>query len=356
MKEAFKGGEFDVLWVSSSKDWALDFKGPYVQKNYILRRELRQSRPVGMQAFVFNLRRSVFQSQKTRYALALMFDFDWSNRNLFYGQYTRTRCFFENSPDLTAVEPPTGALKEYLSDLRTRHGQTAVPKAALEQPLRAPGDGQTAAENTRQAEILLDSVGWLKGTDGIRVRDGKRFEIELLLYEPMWQRISEPFQQRLRELGVEMKISILQPAEYEKRERSFEYDLVVNVYGHSRSPGNELIGYFGSQAADTPGGQNLMGLKNPAVDEVLGKLVAARSRADLAFQAQALDHILSSSNLLIPQWYVNNDRTLVWQRFGQPQVHCSQRFFETVVRDFWWADPEKERTLKAAMAKGDPLR
>ena len=355
MKEAFKGGEFDALWVSSSKDWALDFNGPYVQKNYIQRREVRQSRPVGMQAFVFNLRRSVFQSQKTRYALALLFDFEWSNRNLFYGQYTRTRCFFENSPDLTAVEPPTGALGEYLTDLRNRHGQAAVPKAALEQPLRAPGDGQSAAENLRQAEILLDSVGWQKGPDGIRVREGKRFQIELLLYEPTWQRISEPFQQRLRDLGVELKITNLQPAEYEKRERGFDYDLVVNVYGHSRSPGNELSGYFGTQAADTPGSQNLMGLKNPAVDEVLGKLVAARSRTELAFQAQALDHILIGGNLLIPQWFLTYDRTLVWNRLGQPRVHCSQRFFETVVRDFWWADPEKERTLKAAMAAGETL-
>jgi len=355
IKEGFKGGEFDAYMPNSSKDWANDFRGPFVQKNYILRREIPHSRPVNMQGFVFNLRRPLFQSQKTRFALAMVFDFPWSNANLFFNQYTRTRCFFENSPDLTDLKPPEGKLKDYLLDLRQRYGVLAVPKPALEQPLSAPGDGQAADENLRQAEMLLESAGWKKGPDGIRERGGQRLAFELLLSDQQWERIAEPYQQRLRQIGAEMRVKAMQPAEYEQRERAFNYDMVLGLYGHSRSPGNELLGYFGSQAADTQGSQNLMGLKNRAVDEILSRLVQARSRADLAFQAQALDKILTGSALIVPHWYIACDRSLVWNKFDRPKRYCPQRYFEYVVRDFWWAAPDKEKRLKEAMAKNEPL-
>jgi microcin C transport system substrate-binding protein len=354
-KEAFKGGDFDVLMVNTAKDWALDFRGPFVQKNYILRREYPHSRPVNMQGYVFNLRRPLFQSLKTRYALALAFDFAWANANLFFGQYTRTRCFFENSPDLTDVAPPGGPLLDYLRDLRARHGPLAVPKAALEQPLAAPGAGQSAEESRRQAELLLDSVGWQKGADGIRVRNGQRLAFELLIDNQVWQRISEPWQQWLRRIGADLTITFLQPAEYEKRIRAFDYDLVLMVFGHSRSPGNELLGYYGSAAADTEGGANLAGLRNPAVDEVLDRLVEAGSRAELAVQARALDRILSASVLLVPHWHLNSDRTLLWNKFGLPATYCSQRYFESVVRDYGWFEPEREKRLRTAMAAGTAL-
>lgn len=355
MKEAFKGGEFDVLMPSSSKDWATDFKGPYVQKNYILRRELPQSRPVNMQGYVFNVRRPIFQSLKTRYALAMVFDFAWSNDNLFFKQYTRTRCFFENSPDLTNVAPPTGKLKDYLAELRTRFGVVAVPKAALDQPLDAPGAGLSPDEAMRQAEILLDSVGWKKGPDGIRRQGDQKLAFELLLSEELWQRVSEPYQQRLKQLGAQMTIKALQPAEYEKRERAFDYDMVVTVYGSGRSPGNELISSFGGKEADVPGSANLMGLKNPAVDEILQHIVQAQSRQDLAFNCQALDHVLTSSVLVVPHWHITRDRTLVWSRFSGPALNCSQKYFETAVRDYWWYDAAKDAQLQAAMAKGEAL-
>lgn len=355
MKEAFKGGAFDVFMPNSSKDWALDFHGPFVQKNYILRREIQHRRPVGMQGFAFNLRRPLFQSLKTRYALAMVFDFPWSNANLFYNQYTRTRCYFENSPDLTDTAPPAGRLKDYLNDLRRRHGAEAVPKMALNDPLAAPGAGQSAADNLRQAESLLEAAGWRRGADGIRVKGGQRLAFDMLLASDQFLRIIEPYRQRLRELGAEMSVSVLQPAEYEKRERAYEYDMALAVYPHSRSPGNELLGYFSSAAAGLPGGQNLTGLRNPAVDEVLDRVVQARSRADLAFQIHALDRLLTSNVQLVPNWYVNFDRTLLWNKFGLPERLCTQTYFETTVRDFGWADPGRARRLEDARATGVPL-
>ncbi len=356
MKESFKGGAFDVMLVSVSKDWALDFHGPFIQKNYIQRREIQHDRPVGMQGFSFNLRRDIFKSHKTRYAIALVFDFPWANRNLFYSQYNRTRCFFENSPDLTHVAPPSGRMLDYLGELRDRHGAEAVPKMALSEPLHAPGQGQSPLLSMRQAEILLDAAGWKRGSDGVRVRsDGRRLEFSVLLLDQHWQRITEPYQARLRELGAALKTEVLQPAEYQQRVRAFDFDMIVGLYSHSRSIGNELLYFFSSEAADVEGSRNVNGLRNPAVDEIVGRIVEAETREELVFYGQALDRILTSSTIVVPHWHLTYDRTLVWNKFGQPERHCSQQFFETVVRDYWWFDAARARSLQEARQAGGDL-
>ncbi|MCF7855293.1 MAG: extracellular solute-binding protein [Candidatus Pacebacteria bacterium] len=354
-KEAFKGGVFDVMLVTVSKDWALDFRGPFVKKNYIMRREIPHKRPVGMQGFAFNLRNPIFQSLKTRYALALVFNFPWMNKNLFYNQYTRTRCFFENSPDMTNVSPPEGRMLQYLTELREKYGEAAVPKMALFKPLTAPGQEKPAELTMKQASLLLDSVGWRRGPDGIRVRDGKRLSFELLLSDRHWQRIAEPYQKWLRQLGAEMTTDVAQPAEFQKRTRTFDFDMIVMVYTHSRSVGNEQLYYFGSKAADIEGSRNVNGLKNPAVDEVLEHLVSAETREELVFYGQVLDRILTASTIVVPHWHLTYDRTLVWNKFGEPETHCSQLMPETVVRNYWWFDPQQAQRLKDAMADGKPL-
>ena len=353
--EAIKGGEFDALYVNVAKDWALSFTGPFVEKNYIQRHTIPHNRPVSMQGFVFNLRKPIFQSHKTRYAIAMVFDFPWTNENLFYGQYTRTRCFYENSPDMTNVSPPAGRVLEYLTDLRERYGDDAVPKMALTNPLIAPGQGNSSTKNLKLAEILLDSVGWERGEDGIRRRGDERLSFTLLLASPTWVRIAEPYQTRLKKIGVEMKVKVVQPADYQKRVRTFQFDMVTNTYNHSRSIGNEQVDYFGSQSADREGSRNLNGLKNPAVDEVLSKLVAAHSREELVFYGQVLDRILTNSNIVVPHWHLTYDRLLTWNKFGRPEKHCTQLPAIYAVRDHWWYDEEKVQMLKERMAGGEPM-
>jgi microcin C transport system substrate-binding protein len=246
-------------------------------------------------------------------------------------------------------------MKTYLSDLRERHGAIAVPKMALIRGLKAPGEGQSFDTNLKQAEILLKSVGWELQDDGIRARNGKRLSFELLLYAKTWERIAEPYQDRLRKLGVEMKVTALQPAEYEKRVRSFDYDMIVVGYGQSDSVGNEQLDYFGSKSADVEGSYNFMGLKNPAVDEVLSKLVTATSREELAFQGQALDRLLMASCIVVPHWNVAVDRTLYWNKFGRPKVHCSKIYPTSAAMMLWWHDEEKAKALAEARAKGVAL-
>ncbi len=355
MKEAVKGGDVDLMTVRIAKDWATDFRGAFVQNNYLVRKEIPHQIPARMQGFAFNLRRPLFQSQKVRYALAMVFDFQWSNANLFYNQYRRTANYFANNGDLTSPAAPSGKLLEYLTDLRARHGAAAVPKPVLEQPLTAPGEGVAADESLRQAGELLDSLGWVRGADGVRVKDGRRLGFELLLADQAFERVAEPYRDRLRKLGASMDLKTVQPPEYEKKLRAWDYDMIITNVGSGRSPGNELVAYFHSKSAVEPGSPNVLGLQNPAVDEVLGRLIQAQTRADLAFQVHALDHLLTNSHLVVPHWHLNYHRVLYWNRFGQPAVPCTQAYMETAAIMTWWADPEKEKRLREAMAAGKPM-
>lgn len=355
MKEAFKGGQFDAFFVTVAKDWALDFKGPFVQKGYIVRCEIPHHRPTGMQGFAFNLRRRMFQFREVRYAMALVFDFPWTNKNLFYNQYTRTRCFFENSVDMTNVEPPSERMRRELEALRERHGADSVPSGALRNALDAPGQGQSADYNMRLAESLLETTGWTRGDDGIRTKNGVRLDCEILLLDENWERICEPYKKRLRELGVNLRITRMQPAEFKKRTRMFDFDLITTVLGQSRSIGNEQFYYFGSEAADQEGGRNVWGLKNPAVDEALARIVAADNRQELAFAGNLLDRILMAHTIVVPHWHLTYDRVLYWNRFGRPANRTSHIFFENYVRDYWWHDVGKAERLDKAMAAGEAL-
>ena len=354
-KQAFKGGEFDVLHVRTAKNWALSFNGTYVKKNYILREEIPHDRPAGMQGFAFNLRHSVFQSHKTRYAIAMVFNFPWMDKNLFYNQYKRTRCFFENSPDMTKVGPPSEKMRKYLRSLADEYGRDKIPKMAFSEPLKAPGQGKERELCMKQARLLLENEGWKMGRDGIRRKNGEKLEFTLLLSQDTWVRIAEPYKRWLAEIGVKMNIENVQPAAYQKRLRTFNFDMITNVYPHSRSIGNELKSYFSSFTAEQEGSRNVNGLKNPAVDEVLDKIVSAETRDDLVFYGNALDRILTSMTIVVPHWHLTYDRLLTWNKFGRPATHCSQRLPQSVVRNYWWYDKDKAEKLKKRMSQGEQM-
>lgn len=355
-KEAFKGGDFDVLQVNTAKDWALDFRGSYVQKNYIIREQIPHDRPSGMQGFAFNLRKPVFESHLVRYAIAMVMNFDWMNKNLFYNQYKRLRCFFENSVDMTDVEPPGGKMREYLRGLADKHGGEYIPKMAFTEPLQAPGTGKNRQLRKKQAELLLKSAGWRMGPDGIRYKNGRPLAFTLLLHDQTWERIAEPYKRWLAEIGVKMKIDSVQPAQYQKRLRMFDYDMIVNVYPHSRSIGNELTYYFSSDSAEVEGSRNMNGVQNPAIDEILTEVVAAETREELVFYGQALDRVLSSLTLAVPHWHLTSDRLLSWNKFGRPDNHCTQLLPEMVAIRHWWYDDERAEELKEKMADKEPMQ
>ena len=356
MREGFKGGDFDAHMVNSSRDWALDFKGDFVKKKYYIRGTFPHTRVAGMQGFVMNQRNPIFSSRKIRAAVAMVFDFQWSNKNLFYGQYTRNECYFDNNPEMRARGLPNGEVKAILEKLREKHGSSFVPKTTLTKPVGAPGQGQSLDKNIKVANSLFDSIGWLMGVDGIRSKNGKRMTIKLVLNSPLFQRIVEPYKNNLKKIGVELDIKVVQIAKYEEILRNFNFDMIVANYPQSRSPGNEQRSMWSSEAESTPGSRNYMGVKNPAIDELINTIVEAKSRKDLINSIQAMDRILIHQFYIVPNWYIPYDRIVYWNKFSRPKINASQSIIINNILEWWWFDKKKATILKKARDSGSSLQ
>ena len=356
MREGFKGGDFDAHMVNSSRDWALDFKGDFVKKRYYIRGTFPHTRVAGMQGFVMNQRNPIFLSRKIRAAVAMVFDFQWSNKNLFYGQYTRNECYFDNNPEMRARGLPNREVKAILEKLREKHGSSFVPKTTLTKPVGAPGQGQSLDKNIKVANSLFDSIGWLMGVDGIRSKNGKRMTIKLVLNSPLFQRIVEPYKNNLKKIGVELDIKVVQIAKYEEILRNFNFDMIVANYPQSRSPGNEQRSMWSSEAESTPGSRNYMGVKNPAVDELINTIVEAKSRKDLINYIQAMDRILTHQFYIVPNWYIPYDRIVYWNKFSRPKINASQSIIINNILEWWWLDKNKATILKNARNSGSSLQ
>ncbi|MCH8157863.1 MAG: hypothetical protein IID18_08985, partial [Nitrospinae bacterium] len=348
--------DYDASLVNSSRDWALDYKGDFVKKGYYLREKVPHTRVAGMQGFAMNQRNAIFKSRKVRAAVAMVFDFEWSNKNLFYGQYTRNECFFDNNPEMKAKGTPQGKVRELLTQLREKHGAAYVPKTVFSKPVGAPGQGLPLRKNIAVANTLLDSAGWKLGADGIRVKNGQRMAVKMLLTSPSFVRIAEPYKNNLRKIGMELDIKVVQVAEYEQRLRNFKFDMIVAGYPQSRSPGNEQRYMWASEAAKTPGARNYMGIENPAIDELIDIIVKAGSRKELIDAIQAMDRILTHQFYIVPQWYIAYDRIVYWNKFSHPKINPSQASIINNILEWWWWDADKAEKLKQARASGTSLR
>jgi microcin C transport system substrate-binding protein len=312
--EAFKAGAYDWRLESEAKKWATGYQDWGGLKDGRGRMEtFAHNRPAGMQAFVFNLRRPLFQDVRVRQALGLAFDFEWTNKTLFYGQYKRTASIFANS-EMAAQGQPGPRELEVLDPLRAQ-----VPAEVFGPPYAPPvteGDGNVRA-NLRAAMRLLEEAGWTV-TNGKLVKDGQPFTFEILLDQPAWERISLPFTRTLERLGIQASVRVVDSAQYKNRLDAFDFDMVVHVWGQSQSPGNEQSEFWGSAAAAAPGSQNLAGIRNPAVDALVAQLIAAPDRETLVARCRALDRVLTWNYYVIPHWHLAVDRLAWWDKFGHP--------------------------------------
>jgi microcin C transport system substrate-binding protein len=329
--EAFKAGSYDWRLENEAKKWATgyqDWSALADGRGYMVR--FPNGRPTGMQAFVYNLRRPLFQDPRVRQALAYAFDFEWTNRQLFYGQYERTESFFSNS-ELASRGLPGPAELDVLTPLRAE-----VPPEVFTTEYRAPStDGSgNIRPNLRIAMDLLEQAGW-RVVDGKLTKDGQPFRFEILLVQPAWERITLPFVGNLKRLGIDASVRTVDNAQYKERTDHYDFDMVVNVWGESLSPGNEQRGFWGSGAADEVGGDNVAGIRNPAVDSLIDQLVAAPDREALVARTRALDRVLLWNHYVIPQWHLGVDRVAFWNRFGMPKVVPTQG----VDLMTWWMQP-----------------
>lgn len=342
--EAFKAGAFDFRVENSAKEWATGYDVPAVKDGLIVRREIAHRRVAGMQGFVFNQRRALFQDRRVRQALGFGLDFEWSNKNLFHGQYKRSRSFFDNS-ELAAIGLPQGAELALLEPHRAK-----LPPELFTTEFQPPvtdGSGRIR-ENLKKAADLLDAAGWTVDKDRRRVdKSGKPLEFEILLSSPQFERIALPLAKNLETLGVKARVRAVDTAQYQRRMDNFDFDVTVGVWGQSQSPGNEQLNYWGSAAADQEGSHNLAGIKDPVVDGLIEKIIAAPDRAGLVAATRALDRVLQWGHHLIPNWHLAHDRIAFWNRFGLPDKIPDQGF----QFDALWIDPAKDAALAKRTGK-----
>ncbi len=341
--EAFKVHEYDYREENTSKTWATGYDFPALRSGLVKKEEVPNARPTGMQAFVFNLRRAKFQDRRLREALAYAFDFEWSNKNLFYGQYTRTRSFFSNS-DLAATGLPSPEEIALLEPFRDQ-----LPPEVFTKEYRPPstdGSGNIRA-NLRTAMKILRSAGWVvKKGKLIDPRSGQPLKIKFLLVNPAFERVLSPFIANLKRLGVEAGIRVVDTAQYQNRIRDFKFDVIVGSWGQSESPGNEQRDFWGSQSADRPGSRNILGLKNPVVDALIDKIIYAKDRKDLVTATRALDRVLQWGYYVIPQWHIRFDRIAYWDRFGRTAT--TPKYGIDIMA--WWIDPAKDANIRKGIA------
>jgi microcin C transport system substrate-binding protein len=337
--EALKAGEYDLRMESSAKEWATAYDVPAVRDGLLKKEEIKHDRPVGMQGYAFNLRRPLFQDRRVREALGYAFDFEWSNRTLFWGQYTRTRSYFDNS-ELAANGVPQGAELAVLEPFRGKVPDEVFAKEY--QPPATDGSGNNR-DNLRKASELLKAAGWQIDPQSKRLVNaaGQPFEFEILLVMPAFERITLPYVKNLERLGITARVRTVDAAQYKKRSDDFDYDVMVESWLQSSSPGNEQRSFWGSAYADQPGSPNALGLKDPVVDALVEQLIAAPDRASLVARTHALDRVLQWGFYVVPQWHIPYDRLAYWDKFGRPAVTPSQG----VQVDTWWVDPAKAAAL-----------
>lgn len=338
--EAFKAGAYKLREEFTSKTWATEYNFPAIEDGRVRKLVLPDETPSGAQGWFINTRREKFQDVRVREALAYAFDFEWTNRNQFYGLYERTESFFENS-DMKATGRPSPEELALLEPFRER-----LPAAVFGDALRPPTSDGSGQDRTllRKASELLDQAGWRVENGSRRNAAGETLSVEFLTDAPTFERVIAPYVKNLKLLGINARLRIVDSAQYQERLKNYDFDLVTRRYSVSATPGIEIRAFWGSEFAALPGSRNLSGIADPAVDALIDKVIGARSRADQIVAARALDRVLRAGHYWVPQWFKASHHLAFWDIYARPNV--KPRYRRGVV-ETWWVDPEKEAASAA---------
>ena len=330
MFEAFKGDQYDIHVESSSKNWAIGYDFPAIKAGKVKKEELTIESAEPMQAFVLNTRRNKFSDPRVRQAFNYAFDFEWANKNLFYGQYSRVGSYFQNT-EMMASGIPEGEELKLLEPFKDQ-----LPDDLFSKPYENPktdGSGNNRS-NLRRAKQLLDEAGWTIEEGVLTGPNGEQMEVEFLLRQPNFERIVAPFIKGLERLGVKATIRTVDTSQYQNRMDKFDFDIAVGSWLQSLSPGNEQREYWSSAAADREGSRNLPGIKDPVVDALIDKIIFAKDREALVTASRALDRVLLWGHYVVPQWYTPATRLAYWNRFDHP---AKPPRYSLGIPSTWWA-------------------
>ena len=334
--EAFKADTVDWRNENSAKNWATAYDFPAVTEKRVILEEF-PIRNIGvMQAFTFNIRREKFKDSRVRQAFNFLFDFEEMNKKIFFGQYKRIASYFEGT-DLAATGLPKGRELELLESVRDK-----VPPELFSKPYTNPvGGGQTEMRvNMREAIRLFREAGYdVRDQQLVNAKTGEQFAVEMLANTPSFERVFLFYKPALERLGIAVSVRTVDEAQYESRLRAWDFDMITYIWRESLLPGNEQRDYWGSQSADQPGSENIIGIKNPAVDAMIDRVIAAKTPDDLTAATKALDRILLWNHYVVPQWAYNQLRTARWDRFGHPKT--MPKYGIAAFPTLWWWDAEK---------------
>jgi microcin C transport system substrate-binding protein len=331
--EAFKADRLDFRTENSARNWATAYEFPALAEGRVVKEEFPIRSSGVMQAFVFNLRRPRFSDRRVRRAFNLAFDFEDTNRTLFYGLYQRVDSYFFGT-ELASSGLPEGFEKEILESVKDK-----VPATVFTIPYQNPVNGNPEAvrNNLREAVRLLGEAGFeLKGRQLVEKKTGEPFRVEFLGFDQNTERFVLPYKAALERIGIAVELRIVDAAQYQNRLRSFDFDLTTSLWAQSLSPGNEQREYWGSAAAARPGSRNLAGIKDPGIDALIERIIYAKDRPELVATTRALDRVLLAHEFVVPQWSSRVTRTARWNRFGRPAKlpEYGGSGFPTV----WWYD------------------
>jgi microcin C transport system substrate-binding protein len=334
--EAFKGDQVDWRTENSAKNWATAYNFPAVTEKRVLTEEFPNRSSGIMQSFALNIRREKFADPRVRRALNFAFDFEEMNKQIFFDQYKRIKSYFDGT-ELASSGLPEGRELEILETVRAE-----VPAEVFTTVYTNPvgGNPEAVRDNLREALRLLKEAGYeVRDRKLVDAKTGTQFAFELLGEDPSFERVMLFFKPSLERLGIAVSVRTIDPTQYENRLRSWDFDVVVASWGESLSPGNEQREYWGSQAADMAGSRNIVGIKNPAIDKLIERVIYTKDRDDLIAATRALDRVLLWNHYVVPQWNYPKVRTARWDRFSRPSE--LPKYGLSGFPALWWFDPDK---------------
>jgi microcin C transport system substrate-binding protein len=334
--EAFKGDQVDWRTENSAKNWATYYDFPAVAEKRVLKEEFPNRSSGIMQGFALNIRREKFADARVRRALNFAFDFEEMNKQIFFDQYKRISSYFDGT-ELASSGLPQGRELEILETVRPE-----VPAEVFTKAYTNPvgGNPDAVRENLREALRLLKEAGYeVRERKLVDVKTGAQFTLELLVDDPSFERVMLFFKPSLERIGIAVSVRIIDPTQYENRLRSWDFDVVTSSWPESLSPGNEQREYWGSQSADMAGSRNIVGIKNPAIDKLIDRVIYTKDRDDLIAATKALDRVLLWNHYVVPQWNYPKVRTARWDRFGRPSE--LPKYGLSGFPALWWFDSDK---------------
>jgi len=336
--EAFKADQADWIAENSAKQWATAYDFPAVTDKRVVKEEFPINDSGRMQGFVLNLRREMFKDARLRRAFNYAFDFEEMNKQLFYGQYKRINSYFDGT-ELASSGLPQGQELEFLDTVRDK-----VPAELFTTPYTNPvgGNPEAVRANLREAMKLVKEAGFDFQNRKLVDPAGKPVAVEILVEGPASERIALFYKPSLERLGVTVSIRLADDAQYQNRIRSFDFDIITDVWPESLSPGNEQREYWGSQSADIQGSRNTIGIKNPAVDALIDKVIFAKDRASLIAATRALDRVLLWNNYVVPQFTYGFMRYALWDRFNHAPL---PKYARSGLPSLWWYDSDKAASV-----------